>query len=193
MPYLYQQDGEYYPKSFANQAEEALKRSKVLEQSIQLDALTGLYNRRYTEQHITRLLHEDHQFGLLLAIDLDSFKAVNDTLGHLAGDELLKKAAVIMTQSVPANAIIGRVGGDEFLIFLPGITDKPQGQATARRLLQGIDALEAPDLAPTCSIGITLAHGDQDTFHAAYKRADQALYQAKSHGKNGYCWYEDMS
>lgn len=193
IPYIYQQEGEYYPKTFADQAEEALKRSMILERSIQLDALTGLYNRRYTEQHITRLLTEGHETGLFFAIDLDDFKKVNDTFGHLAGDDLLKRAAVVFLSNVPANAIVGRVGGDEFIIFLPGVNGRRDGEATALELVRGVGAVYTKmRLELSCSVGITHVAQRGDSFHSAYKRADKALYHAKTQGKNGFFWYEEI-
>lgn len=101
VPYIYQQKGEYYPKTIADQAAAALERTAILERTIQLDSLTGLYNRKYTEMHITRLLTNDHESGLMFVIDMDDFKKVNDTHGHLKGDELLKEVGAALMDFVP--------------------------------------------------------------------------------------------
>lgn len=194
VPYIYQQEGEYYPKTFANLAEEALKRSAILEKHIQLDPMTGLYNRKYTEIHITRMLSQDRETGLLFVIDMDDFKKVNDTYGHLKGDELLKKTASVMAEHVPPSAIVGRVGGDEFMMFLPGPYDRELGEKAARGLIREISRiLSQMKLEQSCSVGIAAICQKGETFERAYKRADQALYCAKSLGKNTFCWAEDLS
>lgn len=194
VPYIYQQEGEYYPKTFADQAEAALKRSAILEKNIQLDPMTGLYNRKYTEQHITRLVSEDGEAGLMLVIDMDDFKTINDTYGHLKGDELLKKVSAVLSGHVPPSAIAGRVGGDEFMVFLPGITSRENGEAQAWSLIEEIDGIFLEmRLNQGCSIGMTLICGDGEGFESAYKKADKALYQAKTGGKNRFCWYGDIA
>lgn len=194
VPYIYQQEGEYYPKTFADQAEAALKRSAILEKNIQLDPMTGLYNRKYTEMHITRLLSEDGESGLMLVIDMDDFKKVNDTYGHLKGDELLKKVAAVLNGHVPPSAIAGRVGGDEFMVFLPGMTGREKGEAEARGLIEEIDRIFLEmQLNQGCSIGMTVIYGNGERFEGAYREADMALYQAKMQGKNKFCWYGDIA
>lgn len=192
VPYIYQQEGEYYPKTFANLAEKALKRSAVLEKSIQLDSMTGLYNRQYTELHINRLLTEDKAGGLMFVIDLDDFKHVNDCFGHLAGDELLKKASRILADNVKSPEIAGRVGGDEFMIFLPGERTKEEGEKFAERLISQIsEVLGEVQFEQSCSIGIACAKARQADFEDLYYKADRALYMAKASGKAKYCWYHD--
>lgn len=190
VPYIYQQEGEYYPKTFADQAQAALERSAILEKNIQLDSMTSLYNRKYTEMHITRLLTEDREKGLMFVIDMDDFKKVNDTYGHLRGDELLKKVAAVLAEHVPPSAIAGRVGGDEFMIFLSGTTGRNQGETMARTLIREINhILLDMELNQSCSIGIADISREGDSFESAYRRADQALYCAKTQGKNKFCWY----
>ena len=127
-------------------------------------------------------------------IDMDDFKKVNDTYGHLKGDELLKKTASVMAEHVPPSAIVGRVGGDEFMMFLPGPYDRELGEKAARGLIREISRiLSQMKLEQSCSVGIAAICQKGETFERAYKRADQALYCAKSLGKNTFCWAEDLS
>lgn len=192
VPYLYQQEGEYYPKTFANQAEEALKRSAILEKRIQLDSLTGLFNRQYTEKHINRMLTEDKSGGLMLMIDMDEFKCVNDEFGHLAGDELLKKVAQVLAREVNGAEIAGRIGGDEFMVFLPGKKSKEDGECFAEKLIKEISKVLAQSgMNQSCSIGIAMDNGENCNFEELYLKADKALYQAKVMGKRTYCWYQE--
>lgn len=190
VPYIYQQEGEYYPKTFANQAEEAIKRSEILEKDIQLDAMTGLFNRKYTEKHINRLLKEKGTGGLLLLLDLDEFKKVNDMKGHQAGDALIKEIAAILKNNSKEPDIAGRVGGDEFMLFMPGAGDKREGEAKAVILIKETrEVLKDMGFEQSCSIGIVCADGGTENFEDLYRRADEALYKAKSEGKGMHCWY----
>ena len=190
VPYIYQKEGEYYPKTFASQAEEAIKRSEVLEKDIQLDAMTGLFNRKYTEKHINSLLKEKRAGGLLLLLDLDEFKKVNDMNGHQAGDALIKEIAAILKNNSNETDIAGRVGGDEFMLFMPGVEEKCEGEARAEILIEETGKiLKTMGFEQSCSIGIVCANGETETFEDLYQRADEALYKAKSRGKGMYCWY----
>lgn len=193
VPYLYQNDGEYYPKTFVNQAEEALKRSAILEEKIQLDSMTGLYNRIYTEKHISRLLVDDKVGGTLFVIDLDNFKRVNDHFGHLKGDEILKKAARVLADAVRKSDIAGRIGGDEFMVFLPEIQSRTIGEKRADEIIEGISHVFGElNLEQGCSIGIAIARAGQAvTFEEIYRKADKALYEAKQKGKRIFCWYAE--
>lgn len=193
VPYIYQQEGEYYPKTFANLAEKALKRSADLEKSIQMDSMTGLYNRQYTERHINKRLTEEKTGGLMFVIDLDEFKRVNDSRGHLVGDELLKKAARILIQNIRPADIAGRVGGDEFMLFLSGDRTKEEAERIAEQLIDQIGGVMTEiHFEQSCSIGIAAADKmGQSDFEQLYDKADKALYQAKTDGKRKYCWYQN--
>lgn len=188
LPYLYQQEDEYYPKTFVNQAEEAIRRADFLERQVEIDLLTGLYNRIYTEQHINTLLKKDFH-GVFFVLDLDDFKQVNDTLGHLKGDQILKQFAQLLKEIFPATAIIGRVGGDEFIIFIPNISP-----VTAEQLAQTLIAcyrefLQQFNLPISCSIGLALPDRFSH-FENLYHSADKALYYAKRQGKQKFSWFQ---
>lgn len=186
-PYIYQQEGEYYPKTFADQAEAALRRSAALEKDVQLDALTELYNRKYTEKYIGQLLDKDGPGGCLFLLDIDDFKMVNDTYGHQTGDTLLKQIAAVLLRNAGESGVAGRVGGDEFMLFLPNILDEREQAAIAQQLIARIgEVFVAMQLPHSCSVGGASAAGGENTFAEIYRRADHALYSAKAAGKGIY-------
>ena len=104
------------------------RKTKEIRVMSETDALTGLYNRRAAEDHITRQMQEDGRnpdcVRPLISIDLDKFKQVNDTYGHLEGDALLIAVADTIKTSVRNSDIVGRIGGDEFIVYLGNVTDK---------------------------------------------------------------------
>lgn len=190
VPYIYQQDGEYYPKTFASKAEEAMRRSAALEKDIQMDSMTGLFNRKYTERHISRLLTEEMSDGLLFLVDLDEFKRVNDQKGHQSGDALIKRTAAVLADHAGPSDIAGRVGGDEFMLFLKGFRSKDEGVQIASELINQVGRIfTVMDMKQSCSIGIVTIHKGEMSFSEAYKTADNALYKAKEAGRGTYFWH----
>ena len=155
------------------------------------DPLTSLHNRRSLMQQLaaqlTRVQHGVAPPTALLMLDLDHFKRVNDQFGHLAGDAVLRQFAQTMQTSLRNTDICGRLGGEEFAVFLPA-TDLPTAERLADRLRQNVAQTDTPyeahRISVTVSIGITLLHADDPTPEAALERADQALYRAKSSGRN---------
>lgn len=156
------------------------------------DPLTGLYNRRHllelAEQEISRASRYGHPFSLLI-IDLDYFKQINDTYGHLTGDEVLVYFANFLKEALRSIDIIGRFGGDEFVVLLPE-TSSETALLTAQRLSKTIGKspchTQKGDLLFTLSIGVSSDEqikADTDIYDLL-ERADRALYQAKSLGRN---------
>jgi len=161
------------------------------------DALTGLPNRTLiadrTEQLLARARREQIPCGALF-IDLDGFKAINDSLGHRAGDELLRAVAARLGSAIREADALGRLGGDEFVILVEGVALAAGPELVAERIL---DALKQPfvlaqahngRVTVTASIGIAL--GDRANAADLLRDADIAMYQAKLDGKNRYCVYE---
>lgn len=155
-----------------------------------LDPLTGLPNRArffsVLDLHLAQAFRSEGALAVMY-IDLDGFKTVNDTMGHAAGDELLRQIALRFKASVAPTGIVARLGGDEFAVILPGTHDDALLQAVAARLL--IAASDPFDLSTgvahvSCSIGIALARQDDATGTDLLNRADGALYQAKASGRN---------
>jgi diguanylate cyclase (GGDEF)-like protein/PAS domain S-box-containing protein len=154
------------------------------------DALTGLFNRRRFEEDLERELaraRRDQTGGAVLAIDLDNFKAVNDSFGHNAGDELIKRASELFRSRLRTTDMIARLGGDEFAVLLPG-TDADGARLVAAGLLQAIrgDGRQTPGGKPvTASIGIVaFAGGDDITAAELLAEADIAMYDAKEAGRD---------
>jgi two-component system, cell cycle response regulator len=156
------------------------------------DALTGLFNRRYMESHLGTLIEQASTRGKSLAtlvIDIDYFKAINDTHGHDAGDDVLRDFALRIKRSIRGIDLACRYGGEEFVIVMPE-TDMAVAAMVAERLRRRIAAEPfaiaqgARAVPVTISIGIAELRGNDDTAAALLKRADQALYRAKRDGRN---------
>lgn len=150
------------------------------------DTLTGLKNRRALDFNMTKLLDTQTDFALM-QIDLDHFKAVNDTLGHAAGDLVLQTAAQIMVEETRDTDVVIRVGGDEFVIIFDRITDIDKLDHIAKRLISRIEApvpFEDAMCHISCSIGTVLSHDLKDPdADALLDAADQALYASKRAGR----------
>lgn len=155
------------------------------------DALTGLHNRRYLESQLPQLVEEAANGGRLLSVltlDVDFFKAVNDTYGHDAGDRVLQEMAGRIRGSVRGTDLACRTGGEEFVVVLPG-TDLPTAERVADRIRKMVAAksfLAAPGcyLPVTASVGVSSLATGGDSAEDLLKRADQALYRAKREGRN---------
>jgi diguanylate cyclase (GGDEF)-like protein/PAS domain S-box-containing protein len=168
---------------------EALRRAAELEALAYLDPLTGLGNRRYAEDVIAARLREMErtgaEFGVLFA-DLDHFKALNDRLGHAAGDEALRMTGRTLSASLRAYDFAGRWGGEEFVVAVVRVDGDGLKRIAERfRLLMAASPLRqsGSEAALTVSLGITLAR-EGDTPESLVARADAAMYESKSAGRN---------
>jgi diguanylate cyclase (GGDEF)-like protein len=170
----------------------ALKNSELVEQlhsAATTDELTGLYNRRALEERLAAeisrsLRHQLHTSVLL--IDLDRFKVVNDTLGHAAGDRLLIQVGRVLRQQCRALDVVGRLGGDEFLVILP-MTKPAEAQVFVARVQASMRQIEkdAPEFGVcTLSMGIAESPRHGTTVSSLLAAADTALYKAKRAGRN---------
>ena len=166
------------------------------------DAITGLFNRRRFHEELARELSAAQRYdtgGAVLALDLDNFKYVNDTLGHSAGDEMIVSVAEILTGRLRSSDVVGRLGGDEFAIVLPHVDERQ-----ARRVASGLlDAIRREALVntpkgsrrTTASIGIALfpRHADGVGSEEVLVEADIAMYDAKEAGRDRICVYDAAS
>ena len=166
--------------------ERALRR---IEELAMRDELTGVFNRRCLMETINTEKHRCERTGSVFSLcilDVDHFKRVNDTYGHLAGDRVLQAIAKTATGALRQTDYFGRYGGEEFALVLTG-TMVEGAMITAERVRTRIEALRFPeisaDLLVTVSIGIAELRGDEDTA-LTFKRADEALYRAKEAGRN---------
>lgn len=174
------------------------KSNRSLERLATTDALTGLYNRRFfinhMEEEITRAVRYKIPIACIL-IDIDNFKSINDTYGHLEGDEVLRDVSKRTLESVRATDIVARYGGEELVILLPQ-TRLEGAKKHANRMLQTISEKSyrglPDDVVITISIGISF-HESNDAITADefIKKADLALYEAKRTGKNKFVIYSD--
>jgi len=132
--------------------------------------------------------------GTLIFIDLDGFKQVNDTFGHLMGDKVLKNTAERIRLSFRKDDIIGRYGGDEFVVYLPKFTNKDmieQRMNSLKNLLRHQHTLDGVSSAISASIGIAFFPKDGQDFSNLVRKADLALYEAKHRGKDQHVYYSD--
>jgi diguanylate cyclase (GGDEF)-like protein len=156
------------------------------------DPLTDLANRAAFTETVARGLRANPR-GLLVMIDLDGFKAVNDTFGHSAGDQLLTAAGLRLNRTLRAEDVLARLGGDEFAAWLPEVLTEAQARQTAERLTASCQqpfSLRDGQALVTASVGAALAH-TADDVDSLLARADQAMYQAKRAGKNAYMLASD--
>lgn len=154
------------------------------EQAAQRDTMTSLYNRSYFESEVSaRLGAEKDPAAAFLMIDLDDFKMINDTLGHLYGDHVLILFAAKMREVFGAENLLCRMGGDEFAAFLPKIKSHQEVLALAEALKASFIKDIGGRAPSSCSIGISLCPEDGGTFNDLYRAADSALYAAKKSGK----------
>ncbi|MDR6981941.1 diguanylate cyclase (GGDEF)-like protein [Rheinheimera pacifica] len=167
---------------------EVKKRTAQLEKMATTDELTELLNRheimRLLELEVARADRQGTALSIMM-LDLDHFKAINDSYGHQAGDRALKNAAENFKQPLRKTDFIGRIGGEEFLVILPD-TDISSAYKLANRIRQALEQQTTDNSAiPSCtaSIGVT-QYIASDDLHSLIQRADETLYQAKSNGRN---------
>ncbi len=152
-----------------------------LEQMVITDHLTKLCSRNYLDEKMSLSMIED-QFGSFILIDIDNFKAVNDTYGHQVGDEVLVQVANLIKNNIRGSDIGSRWGGEEMAIYLPG-APLDTGMKIANRLAERVERWTKPSVTISC--GVSWWHKeDTDNLLSLFRRADQALYLAKESGKN---------
>lgn len=171
------------------------RKSAGLQHLAETDQLTGLYNKVTTERKIKEYFAEnpDSQ-SLLFVLDIDNFKKINDTMGHAFGDEVLREIGQGLKQQFRASDIIGRAGGDEFVILLKHITEDQYVIREAQKLenfFKGLQVGKYTKYSVTSSIGCAVFTKDGEDFETLYKMADEALYKAKQRGKNQLAFYKD--
>jgi diguanylate cyclase (GGDEF)-like protein/hemerythrin-like metal-binding protein/PAS domain S-box-containing protein len=170
-----------------------VERHHALEAAANFDALTGLPNRRLLTDRLTQAIERSKRSGSLLAVcfmDLDGFKKVNDTLGHDAGDEVLKLVAKRLTQTLRGADTVARLGGDEFVVLLSDLSQVQEATSLLERVLREVSQpidLPLQQVQVGISIGVTLYPVDAGTPEDLLKHADMALYLAKAKGK-GRIW-----
>lgn len=171
----------------------AAEHNKKLKNEADTDLLTGLSNKIATERMIKEYMAEKHKKqGVFLIIDVDNFKKINDTMGHAFGDEVLRELSMRLQSLFRVTDIIGRVGGDEFVVFLKDIKDMEAVEREGRKLEVFFHQFEVGKYVKysiTASIGGAVFPSEGATFEDLYKAADKALYVSKRQGKNRLTFY----
>ena len=153
------------------------------------DALTGLLNRSTLQARVEAHLMESLGPHALMIMDLDGFKSINDCFGHMCGDAVLSDTAAALRRVFRRGDILGRIGGDEFLIFLPDVGSRETAARKAQELLAAISGILVNDTARlSCSLGVAMAPADATDYEQLFQLADQALYQVKKAGKGSFAF-----
>lgn len=183
-----------YIKSYINESIPSIEVKllmNALQESAFTDGLTGLYNRKFLDEHSKKLIphakRDNFNVGVLL-LDMDHFKAVNDEYGHDIGDKVLKELARILLENVRESDLVVRYGGEEFVILLVNIAED-EALKVANKIKQKvseneIDVYAGSKLRKTISIGLSMYPKDSSSFDSVIKNADIALYEAKHKGRN---------
>lgn len=168
------------------------ERLALLEQA-QKDSLTGLYNKVAIKTRVEQKMRECYSDNMqaLLILDVDYFKQVNDAYGHLCGDTILSDVGEILKQSFRSTDLVGRIGGDEFLIYMPEVANEEVVRSKMEVVLKTLGQVRpSPNAAPiTCSVGAAVFPYKKIGYFGLYQAADNALYYQKQAGRNGVSFY----
>lgn len=171
------------------------KREKKIEILSQHDGLTNVFNRRYITDYLNRLHRKQKNRYALIILDLDFFKRINDNYGHDAGDIVLRQISDLMVKTLRTQDLVGRMGGEEFVLVLPNadLNDALQIAERCRRVIeqQQIQIANGQQIQVTASFGVAIANHDWSQ-EQVYTYADQALYLAKQRGRNQVCHYREQ-
>lgn len=177
--------------SSKKRVDEIAREKESLQLKTELDLMTGLYNKVTAEKLITSILSDNHKMNAMMIIDIDNFKQVNDFEGHLVGDHTIRIIADLISGHFRKSDIVGRVGGDEFIVFM---ADIPSGKLARQkasdlaRLLRYKPNITLPANV-SISIGLIITEERPYQYGELFNKADQALYDAKRNGKGQYFEY----
>lgn len=171
------------------------RKQKQLAEKADTDLLTGLNNKLATERKIKEFIAQNPESqSMMFILDIDNFKKINDTMGHAFGDEVLRSLGEQIRVIFRSSDIIGRAGGDEFIVFLKNISDPNAIRKEAKKVenfFKNFKAGEYTKYAATASIGVAIFPEEGADFESIYKAADSALYKAKKGGKNQLAFYKE--
>ena len=182
---------------FAMDITELKRAEEKIRHAAQHDPLTGLPNRALVYELGTQMISASHRHTRMLAVmffDLDRFKPINDTYGHRVGDLMLQEVARRLQGSVRSSDLVGRLGGDEFVAVLTDLTSESHLDGIASHLLQLLSEpyrIETLELHTSPSIGISIYPGDGTGIDILIRQADEAMYHAKTNGRNNYQYFSD--
>ena len=184
--------------TIADVDKEKKEKTRLISQA-ETDQLTGFLNKLSTSLKVSEILKSaPDNVGALLFIDIDDFKKLNDTYGHHEGDDFLRQLSSKLSIRFGANDTLGRVGGEEFVVFISGEADDEEticrkAQASAEDVLKicrSITLENIPDKEFSCSVGVAIYKKDGETYAELYEKADMAMYSVKKNGKNNYAFAE---
>lgn len=170
------------------------QKTEEILRSARTDELTQVYNRKYAEEYTQQILEENsgEKQSAFFIMDVDKFKEVNDVYGHTVGDAVLHTFGELLNGQFRENDIVGRIGGDEFTVLMWSVNSREAVQNKAEKLLAATKKLAFDEMdgkGITISIGIALYPDHGNTYMELYRSADQALYETKRGGRNGYTIY----
>ncbi len=177
-------------------AEARRRREDALRMKAEYDSVTGLFNRATVEELVTAQLagNPSESQAVFMAFDIDNFKRINDTYGHLCGDRLLRKVGALARRACRKTDIVGRIGGDEFAVYLcsiPSMELATQKVESVSALIRALPEKMGLETTVSISIGITRIEPTDKSFRDVFERADRALYHAKQMGKDQYAIYKE--
>lgn len=170
------------------------KVSSELQARAECDSLTKLLNKETMKSQSELYLNSypNGSYCALMVIDLDNFKYINDHYGHIFGDTVIVKAAEAIKTSFRSRDLVGRIGGDEFMVLMKDISNQDLVKERCTKMLSAFQTLlaaENVDHTISCSIGVALSPYHGTTYEKLFKYADEAMYQAKNNGKNNFAIY----
>lgn len=181
---------------FLQNVDEFRSREEALRRQAELDSLTGLLNagvgRKQVGAKMAGRRRDDGLYQMMLVMDLDDFKSVNDTMGHMAGDEVLISFAGVLRETFRAEDTVCRLGGDEFMVYIDGLPNADDDvRSILDRLLRNVSSARRNHPALGCSVGAFVTN-KECSFEELYENADRALYNAKRTGKGDYSISRDV-
>ncbi len=158
------------------------------------DELTGLKNKGAVTREINEFLSDESKDkGILFILDINYFKSINDTYGHDVGDSVIRQFGLFLNDTFSADEIVGRFGGDEFIVFIKDTDNTAVADEAARRIVDGVaDSVVLPDGGQKISVGVGIAvyQGVEKNYSELFKKADVALYKTKADRTLGYSFYD---
>ncbi|MEG1778117.1 MAG: diguanylate cyclase, partial [Angelakisella sp.] len=165
---------------------EMVKEYNAMSVQVKTDIMTGLINRFNAKDMVTQRLANTDKTCVMVILDIDNFKQINDVFGHDYGDKMICAVADKLSLHFKKEDVIARMGGDEFAVFIENIPSVEQVEARARQLCESMRDIKIDGKATdiTCSVGIALSDEQNNSFELLYQNADKALYSAKCLGRN---------